>query len=303
MPRVSRGQVFRTRRHGRPLRRWHLEPRRRYADVGGLAECKACPGGKYSDVEGATECTGCNAANQANGRGDGFYTTGTSGLEAHLECECQFGYTGAYCDVTECPEVHPASSLGSMILMASPSTRKALGASASDDLVTLTAKVRNTLQECDHNSDNVLSGAEAKECLANHHVIVEMNRFVKMSVDDADGTKVKMTHGECAAACADADMSLPCLSSQHQNDLLLAAMLGHGLTKTEHAWIGYSSSQRSYARGGWAWPPQCESTFENWHSLQAGNANQRYPGIGPESGCARMTPIRHPIRGRSDELL
>ena len=73
-----------------------------------------------------------------------------------------------------------------MILMASPLTRKAIGGDAGEDEVTLTANARNALQECDLNSDNVLTIAEAIECLANYHVIVEPNRFVKIKIDSSD---------------------------------------------------------------------------------------------------------------------
>ena len=143
---------------------------------------------RFNAFLGWTKCDDCNAWNAFMEKGEGFYSDVLSpaGAEHQEECECIEGYSGQFCNVQVCPEVHPANSLGSMILMASPLTRKAIGGDAGEDEVTLTANARNALQECDLNSDNVLTIAEAIECLANYHVIVEPNRFVKIKIDSSD---------------------------------------------------------------------------------------------------------------------
>ena len=58
----------------------------------------------------------------------------------------------------------------------------------------------------------------------------------------------KMTHSECAEACADKEMAMPCLGSKHQSDLLLAAIFAEGTkwkVTADDAWLGYSSVWQS----------------------------------------------------------
>ena len=113
--------------------------------------CIPCPGGTYQDETGQVSCKSCSLD------GSGHFSTETSGLERADQCVCELGYTGLNCDIDSCPVTHVSSSLGNIILMASPLTRDALGSRASADPVTLTANTRNALQECDLDSNNQIS--------------------------------------------------------------------------------------------------------------------------------------------------
>ena len=107
-----------------------------------------------NDVGVRSECTSCNDdvrgyRNEA-WAGEGYYVDRVQGGTNELsDCEknCAPGYMGKWCDAEACPDVHPLSSLGAMILMANPSSGQALGGSASDDVVSLKAMVRNALKE------------------------------------------------------------------------------------------------------------------------------------------------------------
>ncbi|KAH8047649.1 calcium ion binding protein [Aureococcus anophagefferens] len=75
------------------------------------------------------------------------------------------------------------------------------------------------------------------------------------------GYEGDLTFDDCAAACAGAGATMPCVANAEQNLALATRLHDDGFT---NAWLGYARSTAGPADADWTWFDGCGSSFSYW---------------------------------------